>query len=249
MVCPTGWYLSSGGIKVSEKGYQISLERDELHNYLGGYLPKGAIIYLEGPYSSGKSVLCQRFTYGLLKNLHTVTYISTELTVREFIEQMYSLDFPIASPLLSGSLLYIPVYPLIYKLKPRTDFFKKLLTAHHLYQRDVLVIDTFSSLVENSLKAKEGAFKYLSFLKRLAALGKTIILTVDNDELANPLLLDPFKSASTVYLTLTSREIGGSITKVIKINRYCTAENPIEDTVGFKVSPGVGIIIEITAVG
>ena len=234
---------------MAENGYRINLERDELHNYLGGHLPKGAIIYLEGPYSSGKSVLCQRFTYGLLKNSHTVTYISTELTVREFIEQMYSLDFPVATPLLQGSLLYIPVYPLIYRLKSRTDFFEKLLLAQYLYQRDVLIIDTFSSLVENSLRAKEGSIKYLSFLKRLAALGKTIILTADKDELSSPVLLDPFKSASTVYLTLASREIGGSVTKIIKINRYSTAENPVEDTVGFKVSPGIGIIIEITAVG
>ncbi|MCD6383328.1 MAG: AAA family ATPase [Thermoplasmata archaeon] len=234
---------------MEEKGYRFDLERDELHNYLGGYLPKGAIIYIEGPYSSGKSVLCQRFTYGLLTHSHSVTYISTELTVREFINQMYSLDFPIATPLLQGSLLYIPVYPLIYRLRSRTDFFQKLLTAHHLYQRDVIFLDTFSSLVENSLKAKEGTIKYLSFLKKLAALGKTIILTADRDEISNPTLLDPFKSSSTVYLTLTVKEIGGSITKIIKINRYSTAENPIEDSVGFKVSPGVGIIIEITAVG
>ncbi len=45
--------------------------------------------------------------------------MSTELTTKGFIDQMKSLDYPIVKHLLSGDLLFVPVYPLIGKAIPR----------------------------------------------------------------------------------------------------------------------------------
>ena len=59
-------------------------ERDRLNKELGGGLPPGSIVLMEGDYGAVKSAISQRFTYGLCEEGHTVTVLSTELTVGSF---------------------------------------------------------------------------------------------------------------------------------------------------------------------
>ena len=70
---------------MGREDYQFQIERDGLSRRLGGGIPKGALTVIAGPYGSGKSVFVERLCYGLLINGHTVTYISTEITVQGFI--------------------------------------------------------------------------------------------------------------------------------------------------------------------
>ncbi|OYT45991.1 hypothetical protein B6U90_02050 [Thermoplasmatales archaeon ex4484_6] len=232
----------------SERILSIAIDRDELHEQMGGGFPKGTLCYMEGSHSSGKSVIAQRLLFGLLENGYTVTYISTELTMNEFIEQMYSLDYRIANHLLNDRLTYIPVYPLLSSMKKRDDFMEKLMRAEKIFDSDVIFIDTLSSLVGSSIRANMSSYRFLQFLKRLSALGKVIVMTVDPDEMPAS-LGEPFKSSSTSYWALTVSNVGGTLARILKLMRFGGAENPFEEAIGFKVSPGVGIIIEITTVG
>jgi flagellar protein FlaH len=226
----------------------IKVERDELHEQMGGGFPLGTLCYLEGPHSSGKSAMAQRFLYGLLENGHTATYISTELAMNEFVDQMYSLDYRIAGYLLQDKLNYVPVYPLLSSMRKRDNFLEKLMNARSIFQSDIIFIDTLSSLVGSSVRAGMTSFKFLQFLKRLSALGKVIVMTVDPDEMPSA-LADPFKSAATAYWVLNVTNVGGTTARILKLFRFGSSINPFEDTIGFKISPGVGIIIEITTVG
>lgn len=228
--------------------FSIQIERDELHEQIGGGFPPGSICYLEGSHSGGKSVMCQRMTMGFLENGCSVTYISTELTMDEFIKQMYSLDFRISGHVLHDQLLYIPVYPLMSDMKKRDDFLKKLMRGKELFKSDIIIIDTLSALIGSSVMEKMSPQLFLQFLKKLSALGKVIILTVDPTEV-NPDLSEPFKSVATSYWDMSVKTVGGSTSRIIKILRFGNAINPFEETIGFKVSPGIGIIIEITTVG
>ena len=56
-------------------------DRDRLNAELGGGIPRGSIVIMEGQYGAGKSALTQRFTYGICEEGHTTTFLSTELTV------------------------------------------------------------------------------------------------------------------------------------------------------------------------
>lgn len=226
----------------------IMIERDELHEQMGGGFPKGTICYMEGGHSFGKSAIAQRLTFSLLLNGHSVTYISTELTMTEYIKQMYSLDYKIASFLLSDKLNYIPVYPLLSNMRKRDLFLEKLMKAEGIFRSEVIVIDTLSSLIGSSVKAEMSSYHFLQFLKRLSALGKVVLLLVDPDEMPRD-LSEPFKSASTALWSLNLSTVGGQTTRVLKILRFGSAMNPFEDSIGFKVSPDIGIIIEITTVG
>jgi flagellar protein FlaH len=227
--------------------YQFQIERDGLSRRLGGGIPKGSLTVVAGPYGSGKSVLMQRLAYGFLINGHTVTYISTEMTVSGFIEQMKSLDYPIADRIISKSLMFIPVFPIIGKAKTeRKDFLSKLVRTTHLFDRDILIVDTFSSLICDELN-EQNAIETISFFKKMNSQGKTIILTIDPSEIKEG-LLTPFKSAADIFMEIRVRVIEGELNRTLTVSRYLKARDYVSSMISFRVEPNLGIIVDITTV-
>ena len=227
--------------------YKLQIPRDDLHDQLGQGIPSGTITLVEGAHGNGKSAILERLTYGFLSNNYSVTYISTELTVKDFIDQMYSLDYPISTPLLEGRLLFIPAYPLVGHARNRKDFLGMLMGAEDLFRSDVVIIDTFSSLVSNSLKGEENSLDVLSFFKKLAGLGKSIIVSVDPTELGEHVLA-PFRSDSHIYLSIMVTQIGGMISRSIMVKRFANTQFRVAPIIGFRIEPNIGMVIEITSV-
>lgn len=226
--------------------YQFELERDGLHRHLAGGIPKGSTLLLEGEYGSGKSIVSQRLAYGFLKNDFSVTYISTELTTKGFIDQMDSLNYPILDFLLNENLLFIPVFPLIGMLKSRGDFLKRFLTARELFENDIIIVDTFSSLVQQEISS-ENALKVISFFKKLAGKSKSILISLDPNDLEES-TASPFRSISDIYIKLELGIEEGSLTHMMFVNRFGSAVGRIGDTIGFRIEPGAGFIVDITTV-
>ncbi len=226
--------------------YNIELDRDGLHRNIGGGFPTGSIVVIIGDYGAGKSAVTQRVMYGMLKNGHSVTNVSTEFTTKGFIEQMKSLNYNIVDYLLNRELLYIPVHPLIGKARPRDDFLGRLITSKQLFEREIIVIDTFSAPVKHDID-RDRALEVLTFFKKLCATGKTFILTVERGELPDDLVA-PFKADSDVYLELDMGSLEGTTTRTIVVKRYVGSIKPIVEATGFRIEPRVGFIIDITTV-
>jgi flagellar protein FlaH len=221
----------------------MQLERDEFNIKMGGGIPRGSLMLVEGQEGSGRSVLCQRLCYGFLSNGHSVTYISTEMTVKDFIDQMYSLDYRIADHLLARKLLYIPVYPLIGETKARYDFLARLMDSLPLYENDIIIIDSLSSLIQYSMD-DSGCLLLLGFLKKIASRGKSVILTVgEEDKDVNPLRL-----ASDIYLALKTKVSADGMQRMIQTKRFIRARNRVQDVIIFRIEPMVGLVIELTEV-
>ena len=226
--------------------YEFELDRDGLHRSLGEGFPKGMIALVIGEYGAGKSAIMQRLCYGFLRNGVTVTYVSTELTTKGFIDQMKSLEYPVVNYLLSGNLLFIPVYPLIGKAVPRDEFLNKLMEAKQLYDRNILIIDTFSSLTKKDLKGSR-SLQVLAFFKKLTALNKTIILTMDEEEIPER-IMSPFQSDSEIYITIKKSVFEGATTRTMQVHRFGKTTEPVTDAIGFRIEPKIGFIIDITTV-
>ncbi len=226
--------------------YKFEIDRDGLHRQLGAGIPKGSILLLEGKYGAGKSAILQRLTYGFLKNGVTVTYISTELTAKGFIEQMRSLDYPITPYMLNKDLLYIPVFPLIGEAMPRYQFLDKLMDTKELYEREVTVIDSFSSLCKADLRGQR-AIQVLAFFKKLSGLNRTIMFSVDPVDLDDKTLA-PLRADSDIYMSITMGSIEGSTVRALNVNRFGSSSEPVGDAIGFRIEPKIGFIIDITTV-
>ena len=227
--------------------YYLKIDRDELHGKLGGGFPEGSLIILEGEDGSGKSALTQRFAYGFLLNGHTVTILSTELTVRDFINQMYSLNYPIANFLLRNRLVFVPVYPLIGRVRNRNDFLGRLMVSQKLFSTDIVIIDTMTALVKASLNAETRAIQLLGFFKKLMAMDKTIILTFERGAIDETILMS-FRSTAQIYIETKINRVGGIVNRIAFVRRYSNAQSRIENTIAFRVESGTGLILEIMAI-
>ncbi len=225
--------------------YSVQLPNDEFHKRLGGGIPVGTIGLIKGEHGSGKSVVCQRITYGLLRNDVSVTYVSTQLTTSDFISQMLSLGYDVIKDMIKMRLLFIPVYPLIQEPMRRDRFADKLMNAKELFEKDVIIIDCFSTLLRADLD-ENSAVKLMGFFKRLSALGKSVILTA-LDELEKK-VMDEIEGACTFIAETSVRKFGADLKNVMMIKKYNLAGGTYSKQIAFRVEPKIGLIVEIAAV-
>ncbi len=222
----------------------MRIKRDMLHTKLGGALPYGSLMLIEGKDGMGKSLLVQRLLYSSLVNGATATYISAELSTKEFLEQMDSLQYVVDEYVIDERLLFIPMFPFIGGGKLRKDFLERLLSAKKLFEKTVIIIDTISFLLVQGNISDEKAFEVIKFFKKLTNKGKIVMMTVDPDQL-NKSLLTLFRSVSDIYLEFGMKELGGETKKYMAVNRFKRSKIQVVPQIAFRVEPGQGLIIDI----
>ncbi|MFB6134852.1 MAG: ATPase domain-containing protein [Halanaeroarchaeum sp.] len=246
--------------------YSLGLEeRDRLNKELGGGIPRGSIVLVEGDYGAGKSALSQRFTYGLCDQDVSVTLLSTELTVRGFIDQMHSLDYGVEEHLLDERLLFMhaDVDTGGNTLRGGSDddsnrrqLLKRLMEADVMWDADVVVIDTFDAILRNDPKfealvrqneERQAALEIISFFRDIVTQGKVIVLTVDPSTVDEE-AIGPFRSIADVFLELQMAEVGNDVRRSIQVRRFAGMGEQVGDSVGFSVRSGTGIVIESRSV-
>ena len=136
--------------------YSIKLRRDQLAEKIGGGIPKSSIFLVEGKDGGGKSIVCQRLTYGFLKNKATVTYISTELSTMGFVTQMGSLGYDVVEHILNEDLLMIPMFPTMGNVRLRKNFIDKMMKTSKIFENDIIIIDALSKTTLQSLVDEVG---------------------------------------------------------------------------------------------
>jgi len=236
--------------------YSIDLEnRDQLNEKLGGGLPEGSIVLIEGKYGAGKSALTQRIAYGLCEAGYRVTLVSTELTIRQFLTQMHSLGYKrIETHLLSERLLFL--HADLGKFKGKRELLKRMMEAKVMWKADVIIIDTFDAILRNDAtfdalirqdKGRSAALQIISFFRSMIGKGKTIVLTIDPTNLSED-VLSPFRAIADVYLEIEMIEVGNEIRRSINVNRFAGMGEQVGDKIGFSVRSGIGIVIEARAI-
>jgi flagellar protein FlaH len=235
--------------------WKFDIKADDLCQRLGGGLPKGTLIVLSGPLGAGKSVLAQRITQGLLKNDARVAYVSTELTTNGMFAQMDSLGYDqVWQNIPTEHFVFIPTHPVIGERSPRGDGLVRLLKARNLWDLDVVIFDTFSKLLADHVAdhglgaaSMDTVEAVLHLFKRLTGQGKTIILTLEPEQ-ADAAALEPFGAGADVFIRLEKERVGTTTSRRICVERMSRAARRYNETVGFRVEPRVGIVIEIKAV-
>jgi len=244
--------------------YSIGLDsRDRLNKELGGGIPPGSIVLVEGEYGAGKSAMSQRFTYGLCEEGTMVTMLSTELTVGSFLEQMHSLEYDMVDHMLDEDILFL--HAAIGDSKntftqdeeeDRKELLRRLMEAEVMWESDVIIIDTFDAILRNDPKfealvrqneERQAALEIISYFRDIIADGKVIILTVDPTTLDEE-AIGPFRSIADVFLELEMVEVGQEVRRQINVLRFAGMGEQVGDTIGFSVRSGTGIVIESRSV-
>jgi flagellar protein FlaH len=243
-------------------------EHDRLNNELGGGIPGGSIVLIEGDYGAGKSAMSQRFSYGLCEEGHAATLVSTELTVRGFIDQMHSLSYDVEEHLLNEDLLFLEADVDTGKSAlrggtestdedgNRKELLKRLMNAEKMWEADVVIIDTFDAVLRNDPnfealvrqnEERQAALEIISFFRDLVSQGKVIVLTVDPSTVDEE-AIGPFRSIADVYLELQMVEVGNDVRRSIAVRRFAGMGEQVGDSIGYSVRSGTGIVIESRSV-
>ena len=224
--------------------YNISLKRDELGDKMGGGIPKYCVGFIEGVNGLGKSILCQRIAFGALQNNNTVTYISTELTVGGFINQMSSLRYNVDKEFLKKKMKFISIFPGIGRLRYQDNLIKRLMIQDKLFDSDIIIIDSLSDFLVGDDFKKEDYYELAKFFNSLSGKGKTVIITASPEDVSEH-LIKKLRTVASMYLKLDEKEKYGEKIQFVKIVRYNAAAKEVEKEIPFKVRGGIGIVIDI----
>jgi len=237
-------------------------DHDRLNEELGGGIPSGSIALMEGDYGAGKSAMSQRFSFGFCENATRVTYLSTELTIGSFLDQMNSLSYDVVDHLLNERLLFLHAdLDSGGRLRgekggERKQLLKRLMEAEVMWESDVVIIDTFDAILRNDPQfealirqneERQAALEIISFFRDLISQGKVVVLTVDPSTLDEE-VLGPFRAIADVFLHLQMIEVGNDVRRQISVKRFAGMGEQVGDIVGYSVRSGTGIVIESRSV-
>ena len=121
-----------------------------------------------------------------------------------------------------------------------------VLDSDAINKADVVVIDTASSLMPSELDAKQKD-EVLQKLRKICSESRSLMLTVDPTEMDEK-LLHKLRSSCEVLLDLNAGFVGGELKRTIVVTRFLRAAGPVQASVGWRVEPYMGFIVDITAV-
>ena len=214
----------------------ITSGNTELDSRMGGGIPAGSLVLIEGTSGAGKSVLSQQMLWGALNAGFTATLFTSENTVKSLVPQMSSIDLDIQDYLLLGKLR---VYP-IELARLGSDAPRLLLRAlQNQPGRDVLVIDSLTSAITHDT-ADLQLRSFFEECKRLCAKGATVMITLHAGAV-EPDLMNPIRSLCDAHLNLRSEQDGQRLVKTLEVAKIRGAASGTGAIVGFEVEPGWGM--------
>ena len=231
--------------KPVEDGFPFDVETDSLADTMGLRLPNRSLYVVQGIVGAGKSLIAQRLVHGMLENGTKILVITTELTTRGWIEQMESIGYGVTEHIRDGQLMVFSRFGTI--AESRSDVgLEQVLDSEAISQADVIILDSASALMPDDLDDKQ-RFEMMQKLRKISSEGRSIMLCVDPDEIDHK-LLHSMRASSEIVLDLSTTLIGGDLKRNIVVTRFLRAAGPVQTSVGWRVEPSMGFIVDITAV-
>ena len=223
----------------------ISTGNAEVDKKLGGGIPVGSLVLLEGQSDAGKSVVSQHLAYGTLTAKLGMAYYSSENTVKSLMSQMSSLSLDVTDYFLCDRMR---TYPLGIPanntdsgeaLRSLTTHFEALPVSFKL-----IIVDSLTGMVTHS--EDRAIIEFFSSCKRLCDQGRTIVGVVHSHAFEERMLIR-LRSLCDAHLVLKTVQVGERMVKIMEVAKVRNAELATGNIVSFDVEPGMGMkIIPIT---
>jgi flagellar protein FlaH len=229
-------------IEEEKKRRILSSGNGEIDKRLGGGIPLGSLTLIEGENDTGKSVMCQQFTYGAMLNEHRVAYYTTENTIKSLLAQMESLSLDVSDFYAWGYLRIFPVH--LEGVDWSTEQMKSVLNlvANHIkiIRENVVMIDSLTMFTTYS--TEDDVLEFLTRLKNLCDAGKTIFITLHQHAFKEDTLVR-IRSACDCHLFLRKEQVGDRYVSVLEVAKVRGAKKTTGNIVSFEVHPGFGLKI------
>lgn len=214
----------------------------EVDEKLGGGIPVGSLVLVEGHSDAGKSVLCQHLAYGTLcDNEVSVAYYTTENTVKSLITQMDSLSLFTVDYFLSEKFR---IYPLSMgsDIKDAAKPFQGLLEHFSNLPKNfkMAIVDSTTMLLAHSSVVP--IIDFFSACKELCDHGSSIILVTHSYAFDEEILIRT-RSLCDAHIRLKLEVVGDRLVKVMEVLKVRGADRGTGDIVSFEVEPKSGMRI------
>ena len=218
----------------------FSLEGDELDRRMGGGLYLGQVITIEGGSGAGKTLLCLRLAYGMIKHGTTISYVSSQFPIREFINEAESLGYPLMNEILSDQVSFITSVFLMRRAKRAT--LDDLLNVEQVKEKQVLIIDSFNPDMFSDYEVSE----YFSRLRKFSE-NRIVIVTINPADFGTS-QLSTIHELSTTVIGLNTKELAGERKHMVDLVKFPMALKSFQQAIPFRIEPGRGLIVEISSV-
>ena len=223
--------------------FDFGVIQDSLAQSMGTAIPNRALMLVCGGIGSGKSIIGQRMSFGLTANDVRVALYTTELTTRGWLEQVASIGYYMDKRIDEGSFHLISSLGVIAEPSEENVTLLDILDSPASKDAEIVIIDRASELMPEEMSSKE----LMLLLRKFTSEGRTLILTIDPDEMDNDILRG-MKNSAEVVLDMMTSVVGGQLVRTVAVTRFLRAAGPLTERIGWKVMPEMGFIVDITAV-
>lgn len=223
--------------------FEFGVIQDSLGQSMGTAIPNRSLMLVSGGIGSGKSIIGQRMSFGMTANDVKVALYTTELTTRGWLEQVASIGYYMDKRIDEGGFHLISSFGVLAEQSTEPVTILDLLENPPSKDAEVVIIDRASELMPVEMGGKE----LLSKLRKFTSEGRSLILTIDPDEIDHGVLRD-LKNSAEVVLDMMTAVVGGQLVRTIGVTRFLRAAGPVTERIGWKVMPEMGFIVDITAV-
>lgn len=220
----------------------INLGIRDLNDCLGGGFPHPCLASIEGDYGAGKTALAQQIALSMLKAGLRVCVVTSETTVKEYLNMMNSIKLDAYPYYLSRTM---DIYPLHVEGGKWTQFLSSLffrVTRGFLELKkeryDAMVIDSLSVLT-----VQTPPHEFLTFITRMKNLvsdGKTIILTFHPKFLPENSIMK-LKASSDVYFVISNAKVAGVAVKILKVVKLWGTRGERKGSITLEINPHLGL--------
>ena len=218
----------------------ISTGNAEIDKKLGGGIPVGSLVLMEGQSDAGKSVVSQHFTYGALTSRLSMAYYTTENTVKSLMTQMSSLNLDVTDYFLCDRLR---VYPMLSTEDTDSGLAFQLLLAHFdtlPVTTRLIIVDSLTGLVTHG--DERAVIDFFAACKQLCDYGKTVIGVVHSYAFDDKMMIR-VRSLCDAHLSLRADQVGDRLVKVMEVAKVRNADQATGNIISFDVEPGIGMKI------
>ena len=225
----------------ADKKNVISTGHLEIDKKLGGGIPVGSLVFIEGESDAGKSVLCQQIIWGSLTSSFKVLIYTAENTVRSLITQMDSLGMDVLDHLLMGWLKVYYMKLAKLKFNAAQNIFQVILETMEWHDDyDLVIVDSLTPII--SPTNAEEALVYFERCKALCDKGRTIINVTHTYAFSHDFLIR-VRSVCDAHLKLQIEKVGDKLVKTLEVSKIRGAAQNTGNILTFDVEPEVGLKI------